>query len=47
MSDGASGAFKATYAELYDHHLVPMLFAPYARMLAERAKALSPRAKRG
>ena len=34
---------KATYAELYDRHLVPMLFAPYAPILAERAKMLGPR----
>ena len=32
MSDDQAGAFKATFAELYDRHLVPLLFAPYARM---------------
>ena len=37
MSDTA-GAFKATYAELYDRHLAPLLFAPYARLLSERAR---------
>lgn len=43
MSDETAGAFKATYAELYDRHLVPLLFAPYARNLSDRAKALGPR----
>jgi ubiquinone/menaquinone biosynthesis C-methylase UbiE len=43
MSDDTAGAFKATYAELYDRHLVPMLFAPYAPIFAERAKRLGPR----
>jgi len=43
MSDDPAGAFKATYAELYDRHLVPMLFAPYAALLARRAKDLVPR----
>jgi ubiquinone/menaquinone biosynthesis C-methylase UbiE len=43
MSEDMTGAFKATYAELYDRHLVPMLFAPYAPILAERAKMLGPR----
>ena len=44
MSDDTTGAFKATYAELYDHHLVPLLFAPYAEALAARSKMLDPRA---
>jgi hypothetical protein len=34
MSEDMTGAFKATYAELYDRHLVPMLFAPYALIVA-------------
>ena len=42
MPNKTAGAFKATYAELYDRHLVPLLFAPYARILAQRAKALAP-----
>ena len=42
MSDTA-GAFKATYAELYDRHLAPLLFAPYARLLSERARTHGPR----
>jgi ubiquinone/menaquinone biosynthesis C-methylase UbiE len=43
MTGDTGGAFRATYAELYDRHLVPMLFAPYARMLADRATAFGPR----
>lgn len=42
MPDKTVGAFQATYAELYDRHLVPLLFAPYARILAQRAKDLAP-----
>jgi SAM-dependent methyltransferase len=42
MSVGKDDAFRETYAELYDRHLVPMLFAPYARTLADRVKALHP-----
>lgn len=38
----AAGAFRSTYAELYDHYLAPLLFAPYAGILADRAKALTP-----
>jgi SAM-dependent methyltransferase len=38
-----SGAFQQTYAELYDRHLVPLLFAPYAPVLADSAKTLAPR----
>jgi len=44
MSDDTTGAFKTTYADLYDRHLVPLLFAPYAEVLAARAKLLGPRA---
>jgi ubiquinone/menaquinone biosynthesis C-methylase UbiE len=43
MSDDTTGAFKTTYAELYDHHLVPLQFAPYAEVLAARSKVLGPR----
>ena len=43
MPDDEEGAFKATYAELYDRHLVPLLFAPYAEYLAARVNALKPR----
>jgi ubiquinone/menaquinone biosynthesis C-methylase UbiE len=44
MSDDTAGAFKTTYAELYDRHLVPLQFAPYAEVLAGRSKVLGPRA---
>jgi SAM-dependent methyltransferase len=43
MSDHRAGAFKGTFAELYDRYLVPMLFEPYARIVAHRASGLDPR----
>jgi ubiquinone/menaquinone biosynthesis C-methylase UbiE len=43
LSDDTDAAFRATYAELYDRHLVPLLFTPYAGYLADRVKALKPR----
>lgn len=43
MPEDADAAFRATYAELYDRHLVPLLFAPYAQYLADRVKAHKPR----
>jgi SAM-dependent methyltransferase len=43
LSEDADAAFRATYAELYDRHLVPLLFAPYAGYLADRIKAHEPR----
>ena len=43
MSDHRAGAFKGTFAELYDRYLVPMLFEPYARLVANRASGLDPR----
>jgi ubiquinone/menaquinone biosynthesis C-methylase UbiE len=33
--------FTGTIAELYDRHMVPMLFAPYAAVIAERVRATS------
>jgi len=36
-------AFTGSYAEVYDRYLVPMDFAPHARLLAERVSALAPR----
>jgi SAM-dependent methyltransferase len=42
MSDERATAFKGTFAELYDRYLVPMNFAPYAEILAERVKAFEP-----
>jgi len=43
LPEDADAAFRATYAELYDRHLVPLLFAPYAGYLADRVKAHKPR----
>jgi ubiquinone/menaquinone biosynthesis C-methylase UbiE len=43
LPEDADAAFRATYAELYDRHLVPLQFAPYAGYLADRAKAHKPR----
>ena len=43
MPEDADAAFRATYAELYDRHLVPLQFAPYAGYLADRVKAHKPR----
>ena len=42
MSDSNQGSFTGSFPEYYDRYLVPMQFAPYARILADRAKALSP-----
>jgi len=43
MPDNKAAAFGTTYAELYDRHLVPMLFAPYAGIIERRATDLHPR----
>jgi ubiquinone/menaquinone biosynthesis C-methylase UbiE len=43
MSEGRATAFKGTFAELYDRYLVPMLFAPYARILADHASDIGAR----
>lgn len=43
MATDKAAAFGGTLAEFYDRHLVPLLFAPYAAVVAERAKALGPR----
>jgi SAM-dependent methyltransferase len=42
MSADMQGFFKGSFPEFYDRYNVPTNFAPYARMLAERAKALAP-----
>jgi hypothetical protein len=39
--DEAAASFKATYAEHYERYLIPLLFEPYARILADRAEALA------
>jgi ubiquinone/menaquinone biosynthesis C-methylase UbiE len=43
MSEDRAAAFKGTFAELYDRYLVPMLFLPYARILADRASNIGAR----
>jgi SAM-dependent methyltransferase len=43
VPEDADEAFRATYAELYDRYLVPLLFAPYAGYIADRVKAHNPR----
>ena len=39
----SDAVFAGSIPALYDRHLVPMLFAPYAADLAARASALAPR----
>jgi SAM-dependent methyltransferase len=43
MSDHRVAAFAGTLSEYYDRYLVPLMFAPYAEVVAERAKELLPR----
>jgi SAM-dependent methyltransferase len=43
MADDKAAAFGGTLAEYYDRYLVPMMFAPYAEVVADHAKRLSPR----
>src|SRR4051812_17615612 len=43
MSNTGAGAFKGTFPEFYDRYLVPMNFAPYARIIADRVRSLAPR----
>src|SRR5262249_55934543 len=43
MSSDKVAAFAGTLAEFYDRYLVPRNFAPYAEVVADRAKALLPR----
>ena len=43
MPTDKAAAFGGTLAELYDRHLVPLIFAPYAAVVADRAKRLSLR----
>ena len=39
---GASNPFKHSTPELYDRYMGPLLFAPYAKLVAERAAFLQP-----
>jgi ubiquinone/menaquinone biosynthesis C-methylase UbiE len=43
MSNDRVAAFAGTLAEFYDRYLVPLMFAPYAEVVADRAKVLLPR----
>jgi len=36
-------AFAGSIPAVYDRYMVPLIFAPYAELVAERAKALAPR----
>jgi len=42
MSSDKVAAFGGPLAEFYDRYLVPLIFAPYAEVTADRAKALLP-----
>jgi SAM-dependent methyltransferase len=44
MSENANGAFRETYADLYDRLLVPLLFAPYAQVITHHALRSHPHA---
>ena len=39
---GSDTVFAGSIPELYDTHLVPLIFEPYAADLARRAAALAP-----
>ncbi len=43
MTDDKVAAFAGSLAEFYDRYLVPLNFAPYAEVVADRAAALDPR----
>ena len=43
MSSDKAAAFAGSLAEHYDRYLVPLNFAPYADVVAERARELRPR----
>ena len=40
MSDDMQRVFTGSFPDFYDRYLVPMMFAPYARILAQRAKTV-------
>ena len=42
MSEDKQRVFSGSLPEFYDRYIVPMNFAPYARILADRAKVLAP-----
>jgi len=43
MSSDRVVAFAGTLAEFYHRYLVPLNFAPYAEIVADRTKSLLPR----
>ena len=43
MTDDKVAVFAGTLPEFYDRYLVPLIFAPYAQVVADRAKGLLPR----
>jgi SAM-dependent methyltransferase len=43
VTDDKVAAFAGTLPEFYDRYLVPLIFAPYAQVVADRAKELRPR----
>jgi SAM-dependent methyltransferase len=43
VSSDKVAAFGGTLAAYYDRYLVPLMFAPYAQVVADRAKGLLPR----
>jgi len=43
VSSGKAAAFAGTLAEFYDRFLVPLIFAPYAEVVADRVKGLHAR----
>src|SRR6188472_516344 len=44
MTEGSSTdtVFAGSIPHVYDRYMVPLLFAPYAKLVAERAKAIAP-----
>lgn len=42
MSHDKQNVFTGSFPEVYDRYLVPMMFEPYAGILAHRAKGLAP-----
>ena len=42
MNASQDTVFAGSIPSLYDQYMVPLLFAPYARLVAERAKAFAP-----
>ena len=43
MASGTDTVFSGSIPALYDRYMVPLVFAPYARLVAERMSAFQPR----